>query len=151
MARADTRQRQVRPARVAALEGRGWLAQFQGEFGQAEATYEEMLSLSRELEDDGNIATALNCLATSAAQQDDFDRARSLLEENLFVLRRLEERSAPATLKKYDALALLGYLAINEHDYRRGMALWEESLALARKVGDRFRIGQNLSNLGFAD
>ena len=117
----------------------------------AEATYQEMLGLSRELGDDGNIATALNCLATSAAQQEDFDRAKSLLEENLSVLRRLEdERKDPATLKKYHALALLGYLAINEHDYGRGIVLWEESLVLARKVGDCFRIGQNLSNLGYA-
>jgi predicted ATPase/DNA-binding SARP family transcriptional activator/DNA-binding CsgD family transcriptional regulator len=139
------------PARVNVLEGRGWMAQFQGEFGQAEAAYEEMLGLSRELGDDGNIATALNCLATSAAQQEDFDRAKSLLEENLFVLRRLEDESKnPATLKKYHALGLLGYLAINEHDYGRGIALWEESLVLARKVGDRFHIGQNLSNLGYA-
>ena len=30
------------------------------------------------------------------------------------------------------------------------MALWEESLVLARKVGDRLRIGQNLCNLGYA-
>jgi predicted ATPase/DNA-binding CsgD family transcriptional regulator len=139
------------PARVDALEGRGWMAQVQGEFWRAEATFQEMLGLSRELGDDGNIATALNCLATSAAQQEDFDRAKSLLEENLSVLRRLEdERKDPATLKKYHALALLGYLAINEHDYGRGIVLWEESLVLARKVGDRFRIGQNLSNLGYA-
>ena len=66
------------------------------------------------------------------------------------MLRELEdERSDQVALKKYHALALLGYLAVHEHDYARGTALWKESLALAREVGDRFRIGQNLSNLGY--
>ena len=139
------------PARVKALEGKGWLVQFKGDFGRAKTTYEEMLRLSRELGDDGNTATALNSLAIMATQQDDPERARSLLEENLSVLGKLEdERSDSNTLKKYHALGLLGYLVINEHDYERGTVLWEECLALAREVGDPFRIGQILSNLGYA-
>ena len=33
------------PLRVKALEGMGWLTQFQADFGRAEATYEEMLEV----------------------------------------------------------------------------------------------------------
>jgi DNA-binding CsgD family transcriptional regulator/tetratricopeptide (TPR) repeat protein len=126
------------------------MSQFQGEFGRAEATYKEMLEVSRELGDKGNIATALNSLGTVAAQQGDNERAKTLLQENLEVIEELEEEGNPATtLKRFHALNLLGYLAIyEEDDYARGTALWEESLALAREIGDPDRIGIMISNLG---
>ncbi len=138
------------PVRVRALEGMGWLTQFQADFGRAEATYGEMLELSRELGDKGNVATALNSLGTLAAQQGDTERARALLKENMEVLEELEEEGSPATaLKRFHALNLLGYLAIyDEDDYARGTALWEESLELAREIGDPDRVGIMLSNLG---
>jgi DNA-binding CsgD family transcriptional regulator/tetratricopeptide (TPR) repeat protein len=138
------------PARVKALEGMGWMSQFQGDVGRAESTYKEMLEISRELGDKGNVATALNSLGTVAAQQGDTERARALLRENMEVLKELEEKESPATtLKKFHALNLLGYLAIyEEDDYARGTALWEESLALAREIGDPNHVGIMLSNLG---
>jgi predicted ATPase/DNA-binding SARP family transcriptional activator/DNA-binding CsgD family transcriptional regulator len=140
------------PARVRALEGMGWLTQFQGDSERAEAAYEEMLELSREVGDKGNIATALNSLGTMAVARGDNEQATPLLEENLLVLRELEsERNTATMIKKFHALNLLGILAINrEGDYVRGMALWEESLALAREAGDTFRVGTTLCNLGYA-
>jgi predicted ATPase/DNA-binding SARP family transcriptional activator/DNA-binding CsgD family transcriptional regulator len=141
---------QVTPPRVKALEGMGWFLQFQGDHELARATYEEMLKLSRELGDKGNVATALNSLGTVAAQQGDNERAKTLLKENLAVIRELEKEGNPATpLKKFYVFNLLGYLAINEEgDYARGTTLWEESLALAREVGDGYRVGATLANLG---
>ena len=138
------------PARVKALEGMGWLAQFQGEYQRASTIYEEMLELSRGLGDKGNMATALNSLGTVAAQQGDNERARNLLQENLGVIEELEAEGDPATpLKKFYVSNLLGYLAINdEGDYARGTILWEESLALAREVGDDYSVGTTLVNLG---
>ena len=138
------------PARVKALEGIGWLAQFQGEYKRASAIYEEMLELSRGLGDKGNMATALNSLGTVAAQQGDNELARNLLQENLKVIEELEAEGDPATpLKKFYVSNLLGYLAINdEGDYARGTILWEESLALAREVGDDYSVGITLGNLG---
>jgi predicted ATPase/DNA-binding SARP family transcriptional activator len=137
------------PVRVKALEGMGWLTQFQGDFQLARATYEEMLELSRELGDKGNIATALNSLGTVAAQQGDNRRARALLQENLEVIEELEEGSPATKLKRFHAFNLLGYLAICEDgDYARGRTLWEQSLTLAREVGDIDRVGSTLANLG---
>ncbi len=83
------------------------------------------------------VGTALNSLGTVAAQQGENERARVLLQENLSVLRELEEEGNPATtLKRFHALNLLGYLAIyDEGDFVRGATLWEESLALVRKAG----------------
>jgi DNA-binding CsgD family transcriptional regulator/tetratricopeptide (TPR) repeat protein len=72
-----------------------------------------------------------------------------LLQENLEVLRELEEGNPDTTIKRFHALNLLGYLAINEEgDYARVLTLWEESLALAREVGDTDRVAIMLSNLG---
>jgi DNA-binding CsgD family transcriptional regulator len=140
----------VTPLRVKALEGMGWMSQFQGEYERARATYEEMLELSQELGDKGYVATALNSLGTVAAQQGDNERAKALLQQNLRVIEELEEEGNPATpLKKFYVFNLLGYLAINEEgDYARGTTLWEESLALAREVGDDYSVGITLANLG---
>jgi DNA-binding CsgD family transcriptional regulator/tetratricopeptide (TPR) repeat protein len=140
------------PARVKALEGMGWLTQNRGDTEKASAAYEEMLKLSRELDAKGDIATALNSLGTLALTRGDNERARMLLEENMAVLQELEdEGNTGTTLKKYHALNLLGGLAINqERDYARAATLWKESLAFAREVGDTRRVGQALSNLGYA-
>jgi predicted ATPase/DNA-binding SARP family transcriptional activator/DNA-binding CsgD family transcriptional regulator len=140
------------PARIEALEGMGWLTQTQGDNERAEATYEEMLKLSRELDDKGNIATALNSLGALALARGDNERSRALLEENMSVLRELEEeQNVTTTLKKYQVLGLLGILTLNEEgNYVRGAALWEECLALAREAGDTHRVAQALSNLGYA-
>ncbi len=128
----------------------GWQLQSQGDYERAEAPYEEMLKLSKELGDKGNVATALNSLGTVAWRKGDNERARVLLQENLEVLRELEEEgNAETTLKRFHALNLLGYLAINEEgDYTGGATLWEESLALAREVGDAYASGPALCNLG---
>jgi predicted ATPase/DNA-binding SARP family transcriptional activator/DNA-binding CsgD family transcriptional regulator len=139
------------PVRVKALEGMGWLTQLQGDTERAEATYEEMLELSRELGDKRNIATALNSLGALALAQGNDEGARELLEENMAVLRELEEEPNVATkLQRYQVLGLLGLLTLNaEGDYVRGAALWEECLALAREVGDADRMGSARSNLGY--
>ncbi|HEX2742445.1 MAG TPA: BTAD domain-containing putative transcriptional regulator [Rubrobacter sp.] len=139
-------------ARVKALEGLGWLAQSLGDPGLVEATFEEMLSLSRKLGDKGNIATALNALSGQAMQRGDHKCARELLEENLSVLRELEEEGNTATpLKKFHVLYLLAYMALNEeNDPARAAALWEEDLTLARQIGDVLRIGMTMCSLGYA-
>jgi len=138
------------PARVKALEGMGWMFQYQGDWERARVTYEEMLTLSRELGDKGSVATALNSLGTVAAQRGDNERARTLLQGNLGVIEELEAEGDPATpLKKFYVYNLLGYLAINEEgDHARGATLWEESLAKAREVGDDYLIGMALTSLG---
>jgi predicted ATPase/DNA-binding SARP family transcriptional activator/DNA-binding CsgD family transcriptional regulator len=137
------------PSRTKALEGMGWLTQLQGDYDRARANYEEMLELSQEVDDKANVATALNSLGTVAAQQGDNGRARTLLEENLRVIEELQQEGDPATaLKRFYACNLLGYLAIDEEgDHARGATLWEESLALAREVGDDHLIGMSLGFL----
>ena len=140
------------PERVRALEGMGWLAQHQGDIERAKAAYREMLKLSRESGDRGNVATALNSLGTLAVSTGDNERAKQYLEENLSVLQQLEEEDNAATeIKRYHAYNLLGILALNEdEDPARATALWKESLALAKEAGDALRIGTAMCNLGYA-
>ena len=140
------------PERVRALEGMGWLAQHQGDIERAKAAYREMLELSRESGDRGNVATALNSLGTLAVSTGNNERAKRYLEENLSVLQQLEEEeNAATTIKRYHAYNLLGILALNEdEDPARATALWKESLALARETGDSLRIGVSLCCLGYA-
>ena len=137
--------------RVKALEGMGWLTQVQGDTERAKATYEEMMELSRELDDKGNLATALNSLGMLAVTQGDTERATALIEENLAVLRKLEEEENAATvIKRYHALNLLGILAISEEgDYTRGAELFRESLALAREAEDVYRVTGSLVALQY--
>jgi tetratricopeptide (TPR) repeat protein len=101
----------------------GWLTQRQGDTERAEATYEEMLELSRKLDDEANVATALNSLGTLAVQQGDHERATPLLEENLAVLRRLEERGDTTTpLKSSTCSVCKGiwhYLTVTSYGRRR--------------------------------
>jgi predicted ATPase/DNA-binding SARP family transcriptional activator/DNA-binding CsgD family transcriptional regulator len=140
------------PERVRALEGLGWLAQYQGDIKRANVAYGEMLQHSRELGDRGNVATALNSLGTLAVSTGDNERAKRYLEENLSLLQQLEEeKNAATTLKSYHAFNLLGILALNEdEDAAQATALWKESLALARETGDALRIGVSLCSLGYA-
>jgi DNA-binding CsgD family transcriptional regulator/tetratricopeptide (TPR) repeat protein len=139
------------PARARALEGLGWHLQLQGDLDRADATYGEMLDVSRELDDKGNVATALNSLAMLSATRGDNERAGALLEENLSVLRELEKSGEATTRKRISLFNLLGILALNqEKDYAKGIALWEESLSLAREIGDTFHVGTTLGNLGYA-
>jgi predicted ATPase/DNA-binding SARP family transcriptional activator/DNA-binding CsgD family transcriptional regulator len=139
------------PARVRALEGMGWHSQFQGDLDRADATYGEMLAVSRELGDRENVATALNSLGILAVTRGDNERASTLLEENLSVLQELKEEGIATTRKRFFVCNLLGILAINEErDYAKGITLWEESLALVREAGDTYHVGTVLCNLGYA-
>ncbi len=138
------------PLRVKTLEGMGWLTQRQGDAERAEAAYDEMLQLSRELDHKGNVATALNSLGTLAVGHGDNERAKVLLEENLAVIRQMEEGNTDTIPRRYHALNLLGVLAINEGDYAQGAALWEEGLPLARQIGDPSRVGLSLCIIGYA-
>src|SRR5215216_1628701 len=139
------------PARVKVLEGMGWLTQFQGDFERAEAAYDQMLMLSRELGDEGNTATALNSLAGMAVARGDDERATALLEENMAVVQGLDERNTATMLKRYHVLTLMGHVALHgEGDHARGADLWEESLEIAREVGDVLRAGLTLCSLAYA-
>jgi DNA-binding CsgD family transcriptional regulator/tetratricopeptide (TPR) repeat protein len=117
-------------ARVKALEGMGWLTQFQGDSERAQATYEQMLGLSRGLGDKGNVATALNSLGTVAAYRGEHVRAMGSFEEAL--LRGQKLGAKPHIIETLEGMAsLAGTLG----EVTRAARLWGAAEAARAGTG----------------
>ena len=131
-------------ARAKALNGAGWLAAYQGEYGAAKARIEEGLILYRELGDKEGIASSLVILGSVAAmgQRDDIPVA-DLVEEAILLRAELKDRRTLAQL-----LVLEGRVALARGDLERSVALWEETLALHREAEDALGIVMCLTNIG---
>jgi non-specific serine/threonine protein kinase len=75
--------------------------------------------------------------------QGDFAQAATVLEENLSVVRQLEDRPAQA-----EALSSLGMVASHRQDYDRAEQLWREALEAYQAQDDRWGVARALNNLG---
>jgi DNA-binding CsgD family transcriptional regulator/tetratricopeptide (TPR) repeat protein len=130
--------------RAKVFKGAAWVAQFQGESGAAKAYGEEALALSRELEDEEGIATAVTCLGFTAifGQRADIPVV-ALLKEAMELRPKLIDHSVIGNL-----LRLAGIVAVIQSDLERGIALLEEALALAREAQNPYGISALLNNLG---
>jgi len=130
-------------ARAQALSGAGSLARLQGDYGAAQALYEESLTIFRELEDEQGIAYSLRGLGWAAHDQGDCAAARALYEESLALFREPGDKQGIA-----DVLWRLGSVARDQRDYGAARALLEESLALFGELGDKQGIAVSLGGLG---
>jgi predicted ATPase/transcriptional regulator with XRE-family HTH domain len=130
-------------ARATALLRAGRLAWVQGEYERVTALAEESLTLCRELEDKGGIASSLTNLGIVAHNQGEYARAWAFHEESLAVRRALGDKEGIAL-----SLTCLGRVAEAQGAYARGRALHEESLTLQRESGDKWGIAISLNNLG---
>jgi tetratricopeptide (TPR) repeat protein len=129
--------------RAKALNGAGILAQDQGDYGRAEAFYEENLALFRGLRDKRGIATTLSNMGLVARAQGEHGRAATLQEESLALRQELGDKHGIAI-----ALNNLGLVAQDQGDHVRSAALLEESLTLRRELHDKHGIAITLNNLG---
>jgi predicted ATPase/DNA-binding CsgD family transcriptional regulator len=131
-------------ARAKALNGAGWLAAYQAEYGAAKAHIEEGLTLHRDLGDKEGIASSLVILGSVAAmgQRDDIPVA-DLVEEAILLRPDLKDRRTVAQL-----LVLEGRVALARGDLERSVALWEETLALYREAKDALGIVMCLTTIG---
>jgi predicted ATPase/DNA-binding CsgD family transcriptional regulator len=131
-------------ARAKALNGAGWLAAYQDEYGAAKAHIEEGLALYRELGAKEGIASSLVILGSVAVmgQRDDIPVA-DLVEEAILLRPELKDRRTVAQL-----LILEGRVALARGDLERSVALWEETLALYREAKDALGIVMCLTNIG---
>ena len=131
-------------ARAKALNGAGWLATFQDEYGAAKTMIEEGLALYRELGDEEGIASSLVYLGFVAVlgQRTDVPLA-SLLEEAAVLKPKLQDRRTVANL-----LALEGLVALGRGDLEQAVALNEQGLALFRQVSDVLGVVACLTNIG---
>ena len=137
-------ERQTPAARASALRGLVWLSNTHGDHEQALSAGEECLRLQRQLGDKVGEAWALLNLSGAYKLVDDRAAARVGLEASGALFRELEEWSGVLLY-----LGNSGDLALIEQDYERAITLFEEGIALRRRLGRGEGAGfQN--NLGFA-
>jgi non-specific serine/threonine protein kinase len=112
-----------------ALNGLGLMAMESEDLLAAAPYFEECVTLWRSVGEKYEVAIALTNLALAAEFQGDLPRARGLLEESLRLRRDLGDNGALPTM------VALARLAGRGHDRDHALALFHESLALARPLG----------------
>ena len=110
-------------------EGRRWLERALAGFSEQTAVRAQTLFAAGEL----------------ASFQDDYHRAKTLVEESLELYRARADRQGAGY-----ALCRLGLLAHSAGDYARAATFLEESLQLFREVEDRFGMTLVLAGLGLS-
>lgn len=115
----------------------------QGAFADATTELASARALFRGLGDEAGVAQTLHSEGSVAAQQGEYDRARTLYLESLETRRRRHDLAGVASL-----LSNLGIIAWFQGDFAEARRLYEESLALRRQLGNRWAIGNSLNNLG---
>jgi predicted ATPase/class 3 adenylate cyclase/uncharacterized protein HemY len=130
-------------ARAGALNGAGWLAHRQGEYGAARALIAESLAIFRELGDKRGIARSLINLGFMACEQGDYGAARAHLEESLAIARERGDKQGIAW-----SLLRLGEVTYDQGEYGAARAHLEESLAMFRELESKWGIAWTLLRLG---
>jgi tetratricopeptide (TPR) repeat protein len=136
-------QRAPTSVRARLLNGRAWIAAFQGDYRQVSTLCEESLPLARGAQATRQIAIALVLLARAAAEHDDPDRAASLSEEAR-ALALVEGDNWSLLLATLE----LSYCRLWQGDYQQAAALAQEGVASSREIGERIGGANCLLMLG---
>ena len=128
-----------------ALNLRGNVAKYQGEFGQAARTLKASLVLFRALHDHASVAMMLNNLATLAQERGEYAQARTLQEESLALKRSQDDQRGIAV-----ALLNLGDMARDEGQPPRRVPAPRRVWRCLSNLGDEKGIALALNNLGEA-
>ena len=137
------------------VEGRGWVARFLGDLGelfvdsedyaQAQYLYEEVLVLSRQMDDTSTLVECLIQLSHISLFQADHQKATAPGEEAVALSRN---RGDTANLAR--ALNCLGWAALLQGDHERAHGWYEQSLALYTYPGDKTIAAESLQGLACA-
>jgi ATP/maltotriose-dependent transcriptional regulator MalT len=127
--------------RAKALSRMGMLAYAQGDFQQAEISYQQAFQLFQELGNKERAAVVLYRQGLVALMKGNHALATMLGEEALRTFKALNYKEGiPYTL------LLLAYVASTQNEYDRARMLVEESLALFREAGDKWGMAYTLSH-----
>ena len=129
--------------RAKALSRVGILAESQGDYTAAIASYEEGLSIHRSSGDTLNVASILTNLGNMASSQGNWESAHDYLEQALSICRKLEDQKRIAIL-----LMNIGIIATHQQKYATARSLYEESLSILRMRQDFGPLSAVLLNLG---
>jgi predicted ATPase len=129
--------------RAKALHGLGVMAWLQSDFVTAQKSFEEALTINRELGLEEAVAETLNNLGILAIERGDLKQARTLLEEGIPIRRKLGDETGLAPV-----LVNLAIVTNEEGDPKAGRALLEEALKLQRAAGNIWGEATAHINLG---
>ncbi|MFC2105420.1 tetratricopeptide repeat protein [Candidatus Bipolaricaulota bacterium] len=115
-----------------------------GHYGQAKATLERSVDMSRTLGEENCLATALRMLGNVENNLGNVDRAKAAYEESLTLERKLARHPGVAA-----CLVNLGSLhSRHEHDYEAALRVLQEALSISRKIGHKHVEAGALTLLG---
>jgi predicted ATPase/DNA-binding SARP family transcriptional activator len=124
-----------------ALRAAAELADVLSDYSTATRRFEESLAIARAVADQREIAESLMGLAHEAERVGRGAAARPLLEESVAIFRELGDEPSLARS--------LGGIADLEQDYRRARSIWNETLAIRRRLGNRESVGWAVMQVGF--
>ena len=141
----DGREEEPSRAKALALYGDGLLAFMVGAHDDSRARSEASLQAARAVQDPEALALAHLGLSRVAFLEGEYDHARSLAAQALGFARTLDPAMEQAPLHMHaQSTRFTG-------DYDQAAALFEESLALNRRLGDLGMVGVELHNLGHVE
>ena len=133
-------------ARAKGLGAAGGLAYWDADYEAMERHYEESMAIYRELNDAAGMAEATYNLAfVPIARGTDLDLAVELLGE---ARRRFDELGDERGVSK--ATADAAYVLMMQGDYASAVPVLQEASARSRRLGDMYRLTDDLTSLGQA-
>jgi CHAT domain-containing protein len=117
----------------------------QGRSQQAIATFQQVLTLARQLQDKKNEATALLGIGFNYANIGQPQKALAYYNQSLPISKEVGDRATEAT-----TLNNIGFVYDSIKQPQKALAYHNQSLPLAKEVGDRATEATTLSNIGFA-
>lgn len=113
------------------------------QFREALQSWEQALTIYRDLKNRQGEANSLGNLANAYGFLGQFHRAIEFLEQSLDISEEIEDRQGEAS-----SLSNLGNAYAFLEQYDRAIEFYQQSLVISRKIGDRVRESFSLNNLG---
>ena len=126
-----------------AANGAGVLSLNLTDFETAQRYFEQVLEISRELNDSSGIGTALANLGYIAYQSNDLETVSARYEESAELMRRAGDQARLTTI-----LVSLGAIQIKLRRFQEAEAILSEVLVTQRENGDEASMVDTLFNLG---
>ncbi|MGD1714300.1 CHAT domain-containing protein [Dapis sp. BLCC M172] len=114
-----------------------------GAFDEALETYEQVLTIRKELGDQGGIAQTLNNIGDVYINQREYSEALDVLQKALTIRRQINDRSGVA-----ETLNLIGFVYQRQREFSQALNLHQEALDISQAVSDRSKEGESLHNIG---
>ncbi len=114
-----------------------------GAFDEALETYEQVLTIRKELGDQTGIAQTLNNIGDVYINQREYSKALDVLQKALTIRRQINARSGVA-----ETLNLIGFVYQRQREFSQALNLHQEALDISEAISDRQNEGESLHNIG---